>query len=1413
MPQKANTYTGGLDRDTSRGKYSPDRYYYLLNGRVVTKEGLSTGSIENEEGTSLNFDIPDLGSVYSLTIPDGYSGPSNVFLTPSVFITVTSTTIEEIYEEIINTASIAALIAGGYFNVGLGANAIVFTSMITNLDMSATNGVIITELVSAVTGLKIVGMGLLRNKVIIITTDGIVESPTNTSGQIWVVEYDETTELPTNLTGNSLTPGNHLVYNGQLNLSLYHRVGEIIGRYENTKTQRIYWTDNYNPVRVFNIAAGVNGFALTSSELSLQPDVAHVEPVYQSISSGSIPTPSVVQYGYRLKSYGGVTTSVSPLSPLLPLSGDDPNTSNYFEFRGEVSSGARSVTYKISDLDSRFDLVEHIVVLYQNSDVPQIYKFGEDTVPESGSLIVTHVGNEDYEELTEVELNALSSGFRKAKSITQRRNRLIAGNISTEKVDLDFDARAYRFDNSRVATLYDSQGNVEFILSGPSPNYALAGETDDCINPFNDDNPTTNPNWSTADQYKYQADGVTLGGSGLNISYSFVQHTFKNTDYYPISPSATPNRPYQTGLLNGTSTPTYYEGEVISVTQFTDFKSPYAHAYLKGYTRGEVYRFGIKFIDKAGNPTYVKWIGDIKFPEIQDGFKLGQANSGWATPLDYDLNSLGIEFVVDISDVIDQISGFSIVRVERTEDEKTVLGSGFIQHYSTSKHQQHLHNKIQGTTFTCTNHTIVSGSDIECMYLMDRPGTDNPFGASVNLAMAFISPYGQYSYSPFKDGDFLRVDAYYDAEASIYYKGGSAGVGVHYKALNRLTSTAFTTVEDERYNLDEVQQMTPNFNYLWANQNLTIINSSYSKQSGGDKWIPCGVGNNKLLCISDNYNISYPASNYTEFTSTAAGGNSEGVGGYCTPMKLATYRRYLVKQYGGDSYIARAGQVYIDCNFVPVNSTSTTTQTVTTFGGDTFVNMYGDESFFMHYTDNNGSRIFDDPSSLTEKVSTGYIFPVESTVNFGYISNSFTWVYDKSTADMGNEEETTYSYYSLYSQENNVSTKNFTKPTVITDIEEHPHRIWASEPKIDGEEQDSWRLFKANNFLEVDGLYGQINKVISFKDNLFYYQDRAVGTASVEDRSQTTDQAGIEIVLGTGAVLDYYKYLSTETGTQHQFSVVNTGSSLYHVDAYRRKVFKLSEGLQSVSDVKGLSAYLDNYLKGNILTNDVTARLVSTSILPIGIHGEYDPRFNRVLFTFLNSVDVPSEIDDAQFNTEADNFTLSYNERLDAFESFYSFTPTIYLNTGIRVLSVNPTTDLNEVYSHNTGARGVFYGTTYNMELIVPINHDPSITKEFDNIQYNMDATDTSGVDDYDDTFNSIQVYNGYQDSGVITLTAGQNVVRRMRTWRLQVPRNNTVRRDRIRDYNMFTKFVYNNSLGNRIILHDLITSYRYSPL
>jgi hypothetical protein len=381
-----------------------------------------------------------------------------------------------------------------------------------------------------------------------------------------------------------------------------------------------------------------------------------------------------------------------------------------------------------------------------------------------------------------------------------------------------------------------------------------------------------------------------------------------------------------------------------------------------------------------------------------------------------------------------------------------------------------------------------------------------------------------------------------------------------------------------------------------------------------------------------------------------------------------------------------------------------------------------------------------------------------------------------------------FKYNDVFNQKYNI--QKYFPPSLFYDneVDQYTNRIWHSQVKIDGEVIDSWRNFQFVDYLDVEGTQGPIVELVVNKNKIFFYQTNGVGIASSNERGAVQGTDG-NIVLTNNKVLLRYDYITKETGTSHQYSVVNTNSSIYHYDSNLKKIFQLGEGLQCISDNLGLFSKLQS------VNNDINKRLNT-------VHGIYDTEYQTVYYTFLDPIN------------SNNSFTLSYNEKLNAFESFYSFKPKTYFRLNTMVFGSMG--DKN-AYWHNKGDYGSFYGTTYPSKIKVLTNDAPLTTKVWDNQKFQTQVYNSNGVLLNNETFDYIQHKTENQDTGLITLTPQSNIVKKERDWKLIIPRDtnsatySTLSKPRLRDMYLETEITYTNQDNQRFILHPITTFYRQS--
>jgi len=195
------------------------------------------------------------------------------------------------------------------------------------------------------------------------------------------------------------------------------------------------------------------------------------------------------------------------------------------------------------------------------------------------------------------------------------------------------------------------------------------------------------------------------------------------------------------------------------------------------------------------------------------------------------------------------------------------------------------------------------------------------------------------------------------------------------------------------------------------------------------------------------------------------------------------------------------------------------------------------------------------------------------------------------------------------------------------------------------------------------------------------------------------------------------------------------------------------------------------------------------------------------------------------------SFTLAYNDYIDAFTTFYSFTPSVYINDQKNIIS--PDNTLNKFWLHDQGPYGSYYNTVYPSKLTLLLNESPTETKVFDNYQFLTEVVDeTTNVNVIDKTFDTIRLYNDYQNSDFQTLPLDNTKItaRRVeRNWNVSNIRNRVLYTtaypdiftdlsptdilfaERFRDKYLFVDLEYSNLDNFRLVVNSFSTDIRKS--
>ena len=372
-------------------------------------------------------------------------------------------------------------------------------------------------------------------------------------------------------------------------------------------------------------------------------------------------------------------------------------------------------------------------------------------------------------------------------------------------------------------------------------------------------------------------------------------------------------------------------------------------------------------------------------------------------------------------------------------------------------------------------------------------------------------------------------------------------------------------------------------------------------------------------------------------------------------------------------------------------------------------------------------------------------------------------------------------YNTVYSQQPTL-IKSVGIGSKIKKIQEFDGRLMASKEKIPGEFIDSWTDFLENETMDLDGKYGPINAVVNLKDEIFCLQDTAVAHIAVNPRVQVPGNDGVSLELGTGGILHDYTYKSTTIGCLNKWGVVTSENAFYFIDLINRGIM-VFDGAKAgrLSDAQGFHHELLNRMDYKSLVQD-------NPVLNNGVSLGYNPVNSDVYFSFVQSTD---------------KFTLSFNEKISAFVSYYDYVPAWYINKGSVLISTNPAN--TSVWEHFKGNPNSFYGTSYPSSItlhIAPQGNEIILN----GASYKLEMT-KNGVELPLEGLTGVRVYNDYQDSGLVPLVLRQNVFKKFRNWKINFPRQRNTR-ERVRSAWGFAEFQFNNTDGKKLILHDITIFY-----
>ena len=1353
---------------------------------------------------------------------------------------------------------------------------------------------------SVVGTLEIIGYTTIRNRIILFVAD---DSEQN--GWIYDVQYDTATR--------EILPGFPVLkyYNNALNFSKANPI-EALGRFESESIQRVYWTDYNNYLKSLNIEDPFLN-TLSNGLIDIFPDVSYTQPLLQTIFTGGTLLAGLYQVAYRLRTSDGKETLISPPSNLIHLVASAETLVQSAQYVGSLTgTNTNKALNIIIDTSgySNFDTIDIFTIFHEYYNGVPTVNFVETKTIVSNTTEFIITGTEASFPIEFLEYTSKTFPFKTCKTLTQKDSSLVIANtkggyfsakdrIAELGETFDFDVFRYR-NVATVITTNNDKFNVDYNIDA----HWLA-------------------DWHNNEQYKYQSDGATLGGESANINFKFHLEPMtiigNSTDGF----SNVANVPIESHDLNDTLNLEYYN------TTFPSNSSPFISGLLKGYKRGESYRFGIVFYNKKGEASFVEHLADVKFPDISDQDSAVNASGTNYFPLSTDNvtsvvgYSLGIEFNIDFStcpDFFSEIESYQIVRVQRTDNDKRRLTTGVLKTFT---------DVLIGTTAPNNfdfNLPQGSGAGITTLHLYADTGATSRVATRFNLLGGVITPYGNVV------GDFLALhtpEFSYNFEnvAALTTSTTNACVlitGAYSHTTGTIDSTIDlsgpedlgNTMQDYRvtlkntYRLDSITtenikilgsgsnyiQMTDTAaytdnvvgpissagsDYYLRNYYATFntddsvtpfkgINDPQAGTGGASSIYEVSKGATGVMCRVDKLlndpittlPLPSPTSGFDYFDNTFVKPVSPILLDSCVPIFDILLPKAEI--YGGTTDFALQTNVFIPAS--PVIDKTLVTPKV--FGGDIFLTTFSFQSSSVElnteFYDGAGTG---SPNAFATSRVRSAVFPVESVINVELAYGSTLKTGVKYTEAVNgsifsvlrqetNNTVTTnglsfkmYDHNTVYSREN-YDVTFFTKPINVSNSSANDIRAHLSNVKINEEITDSWTKFGVNNYYDVDD-YGPINKILNWKDTVYFIQDKAFGIYAINRAAVTTTTDGVPTQLGTGQGFGKHQYYSKEHGCIHQWGVKTTNSSIYFVDAIHRKFFNftLSDngGVSPLSEIKGMHSFVqtlpnaaflrkedggDNPIlrKGitlgkDIINDEIIFTFLGSGIaLPVIINYSYFPGdivfVSGMYVQIINKVTTGDDEDaniqliienSIAFDITTLNKSLVFDELAGQFSSMYSVTPQIWIDNGDILMTAGPVNKDKTIgiYTHNIGNWGEFYGNIQEASITLVINPNADINKVLRTLEFNSIVRNDLKVIDRIRTITAFKIKTEVQDTGKILFSAGR-IKRRFDKWRIKIPRdaNSINQRGRLRSSHFIVTLYFDNQKNQELIMNRLMSYY-----
>ncbi len=321
-----------------------------------------------------------------------------------------------------------------------------------------------------------------------------------------------------------------------------------------------------------------------------------------------------------------------------------------------------------------------------------------------------------------------------------------------------------------------------------------------------------------------------------------------------------------------------------------------------------------------------------------------------------------------------------------------------------------------------------------------------------------------------------------------------------------------------------------------------------------------------------------------------------------------------------------------------------------------------------------------------------------------------------------------FQYHKDYSLVNTFETFNVFNPEIINQNDYNFRIARSTKSTHENSLDDGWRTFKLLDYFDTVRDKGKIINLEAWgTDALLIHHERAL----FKTRDKAVLQTNIiAITLGSGDIFAIEPKEENPTptgagGTQHKYGCLLTEIGYFFVDEETKDVY-LYDGNQLKDIRKGLFRFFQQYLDCKVDNpyNDKGLQII------------FDNQQNRIILS--QKADI--------------NFTVSFDLVKQEWSFSHDWTPDYMFNTRNNVYSFKGI----DLYTHNIGDKGKFYGVVYPFYIDYVFNDNPTISKVLEVVNWISKYKPSPASINARKTITSITIWNDQATTGKIDIVTNE---------------------------------------------------------